>query len=392
MLTQAYLTNFKCFSKKRVFDLSKLNLFTGLNGRGKSSVLQSILLLSQSVYTYNSFRNLSVSSNRWIKLGDFNDILSNKKKSEVILGFRTNQKIGDSEKNSFSFHYKQDDKFTDRGRLVDYEFNGKFASKIELSFVDNNLNVTEYSFDYTDNPLLVSLFKNVHYVSADRMGSRLYYDKFGALDSKTGCHGEYFINILSRNPQIDASLSRSGKSDKLLDVCREWLDYIFDGADISVKDAASTLELEMSPVGGRELYKSVNVGFGYSYILALLVTTLIAKKEDIVIFENPEAHLHPRAQSRFMSLVTKRASEDGAPQFFIESHSEHIMNAIRVAVANPEVNLTKGDVAIHYFDKDFSSQKMDLKDDGFITNWPKGFFDEAELAMSLLFQYRHKRM
>lgn len=103
MLTQAHLTNFKCFSKKRVFDLSKLNLFTGLNGRGKSSVLQSILLLSQSVYTYNSFRNLSVSSNRWIKLGDFNDILSNKKKSEVILGFRTNQKIGDSEKTAFRF-------------------------------------------------------------------------------------------------------------------------------------------------------------------------------------------------------------------------------------------------------------------------------------------------
>lgn len=78
MLTQVHLTNFKCFAEKRVFDLSKINLFTGLNGRGKSSVLQSILLLSQSAYTHNSFRSLLISSNRWIKLGDFNDIINSK--------------------------------------------------------------------------------------------------------------------------------------------------------------------------------------------------------------------------------------------------------------------------------------------------------------------------
>ena len=92
-----------------------------------------------------------------------------------------------------------------------------------------------------------------------------------------------------------------------------------------------------------------------------------------------------------MEQIARRASEENAPQFFIESHSEHILNAIRVAVANPEVKLSNNDVTIHYFDKDFSSKKMDLKEDGFITNWPQGFFDEAELAMSKLFQYKRQR-
>ncbi len=397
MLTQAHLTNFKCFAEKRVFDLSKINLFTGLNGRGKSSVLQSILLLSQSAYTHNSFRSLLISSNRWIKLGDFNDIINSKDSPTVILGFRSDRKTGEAEGSSFSFYYRQHGMFADRGELVDYESNGNMASKIELGGFapDSNNSIgetgTKQSFDYTDDQLVVSMFKNVHYVSADRMGARLYYDKFGALDTKTGCHGEYFLNILARNPEIKTSLSRSGKAKGLLDVCQEWLDYIFDGAAISVKEAASTLELEMSPLNGEKLHKSVNVGFGYSYILALLVTTLIAEKEEMVIFENPEAHLHPKAQSRFMQLIAERASEENAPQFFIESHSEHILNAIRVAVANPEVKLSNNDVTIHYFDKDFSSKKMDLKEDGFITNWPQGFFDEAELAMSKLFQYKRQR-
>lgn len=397
MLTQAHLTNFKCFAEKRVFELSKINLFTGLNGRGKSSVLQSILLLSQSAYTYNSFRSLLISSNKWIKLGDFSDILNNKENPNIVIGFRSYRKTSEAIENSFAFYYKQNDKFSDRGELVDYELNGNLASKIELGGFapDSNKNIggadTKQSFDYTDDQIVVSMFKNVHYVSADRMGTRLYYDKFGAMDTKTGSHGEYFLNILVRNPEINPSLSRSGNVTGLLDICQEWLDYIFDGASISVKEAASTLELEMSPMGREKLYKSVNVGFGYSYILALLVTTLIAEKEEIVIFENPEAHLHPKAQTRFMQLIAERAGEENAPQFFVESHSEHILNSVRLAVANPEVNLSKDDVTIHYFDKDFSSQKMDLKEDGFITNWPKGFFDEAEMAMSMLFQYKRQR-
>ena len=49
MITKVSLTNFKCFEEKTDFDLSKINLFTGLNGRGKSTVLQALLLLAQSV-------------------------------------------------------------------------------------------------------------------------------------------------------------------------------------------------------------------------------------------------------------------------------------------------------------------------------------------------------
>lgn len=396
MLTQAHLTNFKCFGEKREFELSKINLFTGLNGSGKSSVLQSILLLSQSVYKHDSFRSLLVSSNQWVKLGDFSDILNKKKDPTVILGFCSGKK-GEPTGRSFSFYYQQHNKLADWGELVDYELNGSLASKIELGGLPsprkNSIGEADikHTFDYTDDQLIVSLFKNVHYVSADRMGSRLYYDKFGALDTRTGSHGEYFLNILTHNRMVGETLSRSGRSNELLDVCQEWLDYIFDGAAISVKDATSTLELEISTTKGGKLYKSVNVGFGYSYILALLVTALIADKDEIVIFENPEAHLHPKAQSRFMQLIVQRASEADSPQFFIESHSEHILNALRVAVANPDVKMSKDDVSIYYFDKDFSSQKMDLKDDGFITNWPAGFFDEAELAMSMIFSYKHRR-
>ena len=229
------------------------------------------------------------------------------------------------------------------------------------------------------------MFKNVHYVSADRMGARLYYDKFGALDTKTGCHGEYFLNILARNPEIKTSLSRSGKAKGLLDVCQEWLDYIFDGAAISVKEAASTLELEMSPLNGEKLHKSVNVGFGYSYILALLVTALIAEKEEMVIFENPEAHLHPRGQAVLMELISKAVAH--GVQIIIESHSDHIINGSLVAVNKKWI--TPDLLSIYYFEREEHghtalSHHLQISETGRITRPPKGFFDQIDIDLRTL--------
>jgi predicted ATPase len=132
-------------------------------------------------------------------------------------------------------------------------------------------------------------------------------------------------------------------------------------------------------------YKPANVGFGYSYILPLIVTGLLAKPGDVVIVENPEAHLHPRAQSRIAEFFSKVASF--GVQVFIESHSEHILNGLRVSALNPEIAINYDQIAIHYFNESFQAEKLNLNEKGKITNWPDGFFDQQEIDLAEIFKY-----
>jgi predicted ATPase len=136
-------------------------------------------------------------------------------------------------------------------------------------------------------------------------------------------------------------------------------------------------------------YKPVNVGFGYSYILPLIVTGLIAKPGEFIIVENPEAHLHPRAQSKIAEFFSSVAS--CGVQVFIESHSEHILNGLRVSSLKPEISIKHSDIVIHYFNENFDSEKLIIDNKGKIENWPSGFFDQEENDLAAIFRYSNKK-
>ena len=73
MIKEVSITNFKCFENEERFHFSKLNLLTGINGRGKSSVLQSLLLISQT-FIKKKNPQLLVLNGEWVELGTFDDI------------------------------------------------------------------------------------------------------------------------------------------------------------------------------------------------------------------------------------------------------------------------------------------------------------------------------
>ena len=141
---------------------------------------------------------------------------------------------------------------------------------------------------------------------------------------------------------------------------------------------------------GRERYKPANVGFGYSYILPIIVAGLIAEKGEILIIENPEAHLHPRAQHKLTQFLAKIAV--AGVQIFVESHSEHILNALRICLLQQEQQakiLNNTDVSILYFqnndEQPFVSIPLDEK--GNIEEWPEGFFDQTDKDFKILFGF-----
>ncbi|NJO03887.1 MAG: DUF3696 domain-containing protein [Bacteroidia bacterium] len=127
-----------------------------------------------------------------------------------------------------------------------------------------------------------------------------------------------------------------------------------------------------------------NVGFGYSYILPVVVSGLVAQSGDILIIENPEAHLHPRAQSRLTKFLAKVAS--CGVQIFIETHSEHILNALRIAVIEDDIAISNQDLSVLYFhDKeDGYFTHIPIQADGKINIWPESFFDQNEKDLDII--------
>ena len=143
------------------------------------------------------------------------------------------------------------------------------------------------------------------------------------------------------------------------------------------------LTFNISPDGTFNYYKPTNVGFGYSYVLPIIVAGLIAQPGDLLIVENPEAHLHPHAQSIIAKFLTLVSLND--VQVIIESHSEHILNGLRIPVYDKIIS--SNDLNVLYFDRNYEQPyiKIKIEDDGGITNWPLDFFDQSTKDLNYLF-------
>jgi predicted ATPase len=127
------------------------------------------------------------------------------------------------------------------------------------------------------------------------------------------------------------------------------------------------------------LFRPKNVGFGITYVLPIIVALLTAEEGKIIVVENPESHIHPRGQAELGKLISLAASI-GA-QLFVETHSDHILNGIRVAVKENLVDKSK--VNILYFEKTTTEKEQFTKitpikvdKNGTLSEEPDGFIDE----------------
>jgi len=380
MIKELQIQNFKCFQQTRPFEFSKLNLLTGINGRGKSSLLQTFLVLSQSAWRNTDLKKLVI-NDELLNLGNFDDI----KNSETPRG------------ENIHFNFKFDSPFIDEAK-IQYAENPDEALqaecvKIEIKSQGKQVIIEPKKKQSNEIVLtFAELIKKIHFVSADRLGPVKYVDKTNLPEFvHVGPRGEHTINILANSINFDNVndiLYKGNDAKSVIQQTIEWLAYILEGAKIDIKGRdkeSSVLYMLLNNKNNSYAYKPTNVGFGYSYILPLIVTGLIAKPGETIIIENPEAHLHPRAQSRIAEFFAKVSS--CGVQVFIESHSEHILNGLRVSALNPEIAIKHDELAIHYFNESFDSEKLTMDEKGKIPNWPSGFFDQQEIDLSNIFKF-----
>ena len=172
-----------------------------------------------------------------------------------------------------------------------------------------------------------------------------------------GVNGEFVIHYLKQYGDAAvpcAEMLRGSTENRSLNLqVREWMNLVSPGVlpIINLNLQTRTAELGYEFIQGTEksmTFKSTNVGFGITYVLPVVVTLLSAQKGDLVLIENPEAHIHPKGQRHLGELIARAAS--GGVQVLLETHSDHVLNGIRIAVR--QRMLDAGAVTLSYFAHD----------------------------------------
>lgn len=118
-------------------------------------------------------------------------------------------------------------------------------------------------------------------------------------------------------------------------------------------------------------------GFGYSQVLPILARGLASGVGSCVIIEQPELHLNPALQIRLAEFLL--ALGRSGRQVLIETHSEHIVNAVRLSAAEDESGWAHRNTKLYYMHGGAVPQatSLDIRADGTVPDWPREFFGEA---------------
>lgn len=365
------LQNFKCF-EDQFLSLRSLTLLSGLNSTGKSSVIQALLLLRQS-YQQGLLRKIGLALNGdLMHIGTAIDALFEGAKGDSI-GFDLSLENGIEKQ--WRFQYDQED--ADVLNLLASE------SENKTRIYDSNL------------------FKdNFHYLQAERIGPRRFFETSDFLvrrRKQLGSAGEYaahFLSVFGDSPIAHQRLAHpDAVSLSLRAQVEAWLGEISPGTLITLSPSSNTdtISLQFSFATSNK-YRATNIGFGITYMLPILIAILSSSAGALLLIENPEAHLHPKGQAEMGALLARAAS--CGIQVVIETHSDHVLNGIRVAVHDGIIE--PQDTQLHFFQRKVRDEQVQnevtpllIDRDGRIDHWPDGFFDEWDKSLEALLEPRN---
>ena len=212
-----------------------------------------------------------------------------------------------------------------------------------------------------------------------------------------GLKGEYTAAMLEihRNLIIDYPLPSSSDKfngeyefarGKLGEAVQVWLNRMGLAKSINATMTSKVgYQLEVRPEGVKQDLDLMSLGVGVSQVLPTIVMALLAPEDSVLIFEQPEVHLHPKIQSVlgdfFLGIV------GCGKQCIVETHSEHLINRIRRRIAESEDTNILDQLQIYFVElQNGVSQLRSVEPNEFgaIMDWPTDFFDEVEKESSAI--------
>ncbi len=379
MITQLDLHNFKCFEELKL-PLQSLTLLAGGNASGKSSIMQALALLHQNMREHERSSRLMLNGGT-AQLGMVGDV------------------IGQISQNTCRIGISEDD-----GSWFEWGFFGERSDmSMRVERVRGELSTGDSLDVYKSEPLryllpesvsehsLPTRLRGLTYLTAERVGPQeLYPFDDPQLTPVVGAHGEYAVSILYSNEdyRIEERLQKEEDIPPTLSRQVEaWMRSFFPGCFLEVEPVRRTNALTLGIRNSKEtdFIRPMHTGFGLTQVLPIIVASLRANPNDLLLIENPEVHLHPAAQGKMGDFLAQIAST--GVQVIIETHSDHILNGIRRAVKFGMLN--KENVVLHFLRNRSESplpqvESPTIDSNGNIDSWPSGFFDQFDHDMNAL--------
>ncbi|KDA03441.1 DUF3696 domain-containing protein [Hyphomonas oceanitis] len=369
MIVSANIKGFKRFADEH-FDLAPLTVLTGLNGSGKTSLLQAVLLVAEASTAKSA--SLRLNGPFGLELGTAEDVLNWQSTSPIEI--------------SFCEHGTEASKW-------------QFAVPYEEAFY---LDISEHPAcslkPFSGAPRAFT------YLSAERLGPRGFTATSPVPEAElvVGARGEYCAHVLSvlgdrpiDNVDRAHPLNQDASPRLLKYEVEQWLSEIARPIEVTGERAvgATVAELKFRTPGSTWV-RSTNMGFGITYALPIVLAGLIAETGGLMLVENPEAHLHPAGQSRMGVFLAWLAGR--GVQIVVETHSDHVVNGIRRAIAE-HCYLPSDSALLHWFGGETEaagqavSDTLSVSDTGSVSDWPKGFFDQYQIDVSSLGRIRRRK-
>lgn len=408
MFTKLRLRNFKAWKETGDIALKPVTMLLGTNSSGKSTLIQSLLLLKQTVQSPDRTIHLNLGGdeiNDLFNFGNFEDVL--------------NQDAGEQRNFSIGFDFEHRPK----GRVTAGTFDCRYGQtsarsvaiqKLKLQtgkrkframrrekgafsiFVDDETQPRIKGRNYTpersiafsadaiaeldqDGALVEDLslairreLENISYLGPLRRKPERDYPWNKTKPGDVGSDGRSAIDVL-----MASSLLKSEEQGYIVEGVAKWLKKMKVADNLEVRQQGRSSRYELVIHRNGIACNLRDVGIGVSQVLPVLVVAYFAPKGSTIILEEPEIHLHPLAQSILAELFVE-VSKERKVQFIVETHSEHVFRRMQTLVAKKQTS-TK-DVAMYFVEQNNGATQLrtlDLDEFGRVQNWPDGFFGDA---------------
>jgi len=445
--------NYKSFADTGNLEIRPITILLGTNGSGKSSIIQPLLLLSQTLESADKSVPM-MTRGEYVNAGTFKDIVHNHlEKNNVEFSFefpinkvyekKSNPKLGDIPPNKIVLKYAVGSE--GMPQLVSFEALDRFdRSMLKRELQNDGYYSLEFFTDLSSDEEIYKLIKEHKprrfiFDDSDIIKSHLRYNiknnikegpqriqfsksvslylsivSFTEKQLKTLFADMKYIGPIREHPQrfyefsgefhpevgsrgqftytlLYQMLSNSKTSNQL----NKWLQAFNLVKAVKchrLESRPDLLEILVTPKDCNVQINFVDTCFGVSQILPLLVQCLMADDEDLIITEQPEIHLNPNCETTLADFFVEMVKTKKL-NFIIETHSEHYLMRLRTHVK--QGNIKNSDVAIYFTentDTGKSIRLIELDEDGNFPNndWPKNFFNQA-LTEGLMFATAKKR-
>lgn len=427
MLLSVY--NFKSIEEVVDVDISNLTVLAGVNSSGKSSLIQALLLLKQTLTSSKSdMLNLE---GPYVYADSLLDLIHNKRNGDMKFVLKLS-------KDEFISADSDPSPFILKGQLYEVEISATFRVRaascilLEFKYLQHFKSETsvEVSLHYRPKKKVYDLKENGKVTKDLKLDNYSFANFFPIFASKDGITYDFqdikaarlhLINyldkiayiaplrvapVLSRTYQTDVEkkfvlpdgentrfiLDEMSNDSAKINLVKKWLCNDFHLAkDINVVKESGKRYRVVVTTNENVKVDLIHMGFGLSQILPIITQGCISAQNSLMIVEDPDVHMHPSIQASMADFFIYLCKERQV-SVFVETHSDHFITRLRRRIAEKEIDFRKVNLIFVMNESGESIYKtIPLSDTGRMTgSMPPGFMDTRDNDFKAILEANRK--